>query len=137
MSKETEQSLRGRKSNGATGGTLADPAMLDKIDRLFVFNVGDYIFLPQIVVVGDQLSGKSSVLEGVTNLLFLQDSGLCTRFATQITFRRSLLIRITISIIPAKSSTSEHANQVREWAKRDLHGLDQKAFTNIMLEVSS
>ncbi|CAG8976279.1 hypothetical protein HYALB_00011764 [Hymenoscyphus albidus] len=135
MSKETKQSLRGRKPNGATGGTLADPAMLDKIDRLFACNVGDYIFLPQIVVVGDQSSGKSSVLEGVTNLPFPRDSGLCTRFATQITFRRSPLTGITISIIPAKNSTSEHANQVREWAKRDLDGLDQKAFTHIMLEV--
>ncbi|RDL31804.1 uncharacterized protein BP5553_09206 [Venustampulla echinocandica] len=34
---------------------------LDKIDKVFACNVGDYIDLPKIVVVGDQYSGKSSV----------------------------------------------------------------------------
>ena len=68
---------------------LADPVLLEKIDLLFACNVGEYIDLPQIVVVGDQSSGKSSVLQGLTDLPFSRDSGLCTRFATQITFRRS------------------------------------------------
>jgi hypothetical protein len=61
---------------------------MDEGDRLSASNVGDYIDLPQIVVVGDQSSGKSSVLEGLTDLSFPQDSGLCTRFAT-LTFQRS------------------------------------------------
>ena len=38
----------------------------------------------KLVVVGDQSSGKSSVLEGLTDLPFPRDNGLCTRFATQI-----------------------------------------------------
>jgi hypothetical protein len=135
MGLKTEQSLEGQKPNAVTGGTLADPGMLDKIDKLFACNVGDYIFLPQIVVVSDQSSGKSSVLEGLTNLPFPQDSDLCTRFATQITFRRSPLTRITINIVPAKDSTPEHEIQVREWAKKDLPSLDQTAFADILLEV--
>jgi HKD family nuclease len=34
---------------------LADPALLDKINKLFKFkcNVGEYVNLPQLVVVGD------------------------------------------------------------------------------------
>lgn len=68
---------------------LADLVMLEKIDRLFACNVGHYIDLPQVVVLGEQASGKSSVLEGLTNLPFPRDSGLCTRFATQIIFRRA------------------------------------------------
>jgi hypothetical protein len=120
------------KSRGSTN--LADPAMLDKIDRLFACNVGDYIDLPQIVVVGDQSSGKSSVLEGLTGLPFPRDSGLCTRFATQITFRRSASKRIVVSIVPAKHSSTEHAEQVRAWG-RDMDELDQKSFGDIMNEV--
>lgn len=66
---------------------LGDPVLLDKIDKLLAANLGDQINLPQLVVEGDQSSGKSSVLEGLTQLPFPRDSGLCTRFATQIIFR--------------------------------------------------
>lgn len=61
---------------------LVHSSLLEKIDGLFACNVGDYVDLPQLVVVGHQSSGKSSVLEGLTGLPFPRDSGLCTRFAT-------------------------------------------------------
>lgn len=70
--------------------TLANPELLEKIDQLFAYNVGEYIDLPQLVVVGDQSSGKSSVLEALTKLSFPRDSGLCTRFATQIILQRKV-----------------------------------------------
>jgi hypothetical protein len=107
---------------------------LDKIDKVFACNVGDYIDLPQIVVAGDQSSGKSSVLVGLTDLPFERDSGLCIRFVTQITFRRSAARRITVSIVPVKDSGTEHAGQVCPWA-RDMETLDQKSFADIMREV--
>lgn len=137
MGDETLPTSRDRNPDGKPPGTLADPVMLDKIDRLFACNVGDYIDLPQVVVVGDQSSGKSSVLEGLTNLPFPRDSGLCTRFVTKITFRRSQLARILITIIPAKNSSTEHAEHVRGWAKADLRNLDEKTFADIVKEVSS
>lgn len=37
---------------------LVDLAMLEKIDKLFNCGVGEYIDLPQIIVVGDQSSGE-------------------------------------------------------------------------------
>ncbi|KAF2136818.1 uncharacterized protein K452DRAFT_236852 [Aplosporella prunicola CBS 121167] len=114
--------------------TLADPTMLAKIDRLSACNVGHHINLPQIVVVGDQSSGKSSALEGLTNLPFPRDSGLCTRFATQITFRRSAQASVAVSIIPSKSADAAHAERVRTWRK-DLPVLEQMEFANIMREV--
>lgn len=78
---------------------LGHRAMLDKIDRLREL-VGTVIALPQIVVVGDQSSGKSSVLESLTGFSFPRATGLCTRYATQITCRREAKSSITIGIIP-------------------------------------
>ncbi|CAG8066834.1 unnamed protein product [Penicillium salamii] len=72
------------------GQSLADSILLQKIDKLFECNVGEHVDLPQLVVFGDQSSGKSSVLEGLTKVNFPRDSGLCTWFATKITFRRDL-----------------------------------------------
>jgi len=37
--------------NGVRSGGLADPVLLEKIDKLFACNLGDYIDLPQLVVV--------------------------------------------------------------------------------------
>lgn len=115
---------------------MADPAMLKKIDKLFACNVGHYVDLPQIVVVGDQSSGKSSVLEGLTRLPFPRDSGLCTRFATQITFRRSEHKYVSVSIIPGKNASQAYCDEVRAWKKHNLSQLDQESFTGIMTEVS-
>ncbi|KAF2193168.1 hypothetical protein K469DRAFT_795889 [Zopfia rhizophila CBS 207.26] len=117
-------------SSGLVGSSL-----LDKIDRLFECNVGDSVALPQIVVVGDQSSGKSSVLEGLMGLPFPRESGLCTRFATQITFRRSTESQITVSIIPAKNSKPEDRERLQEWKKSSFKSLDSGSFANIMAEV--
>lgn len=117
---------------------LADPALLEKIDKLFACNVGEYVSLPQLVVVGDQSSGKSSVLEGLTKLSFPRDSGLCTRFATQIIFRRdsNLVEReISASIIPASGSTPEEDQKLRGWKASALQSLNYEDFGRTMKEV--
>lgn len=119
----------------APSGSLANPLLLQKIDKLFACGVGDYIGLPQLVVVGDQSSGKSSVLEGLTNLPFPRDSGLCTRFATQITFRRAPETNISVSIIPSKDASQEHIATTQAWVKNDLKALDARTFSGIMIEV--
>ncbi|KAK8159573.1 P-loop containing nucleoside triphosphate hydrolase protein [Phyllosticta citrichinensis] len=115
-------------------GSLANPAILDKVDKLFACGIGEYIDLPQIVVIGDQSSGKSSVLESLTNLPFPKDSGLCTRFATKITFRRDAVQSISVEIVPGKNSDPEHAEKLRSW-KKDIEKLDQTTFESIMREV--
>lgn len=58
------------------------------------------------MVVGDQSSGKSSLLEGLTGLAFPVASGLCTRFATQIVLRRSFEEQppAQVSIIPGPNA---------------------------------
>lgn len=44
--------------------------------------------LPQIIVVGTQSSGKSSVLEAITGVPFARKSGTCTRYKTRVTVQR-------------------------------------------------
>ena len=114
---------------------IVSPALLEKIDRLFACNVGEYVDLPQLVVVGDQSSGKSSVLEALTGLPFPRDSSLCTRFATQIVFRRSPHSGIAASIIPAKSAGSEHQDRLRAWRRPDIASLEPASFNVLMQEV--
>ncbi|KAL4796324.1 P-loop containing nucleoside triphosphate hydrolase protein [Aspergillus venezuelensis] len=63
--------------------------ILSIIDQLRELGVSESVSLPQLVVVGDQSSGKSSLLEGLTGLSFPVASDLCTRFATQIVLRRT------------------------------------------------
>lgn len=76
--------------------------LLDLIDKL-QFAQLDNVKLPQIVVVGDQSAGKSSVLEALTGTPFPRDAGACTRFATEIRMRRAKETKLRIHIIPDKS----------------------------------
>ena len=108
--------------------------MLEKIDSLFACGVGELVSLQQIVVVGDQSSGKSSVLEGLIKKPLPRDSGLCTRFATQIIFRRAAREQVVISIIPDQHASAEHSNRVKSWG-RTVSSLDSDTFREIMQEV--
>lgn len=92
---------------------------LNQIDKLKARGVGDHISLPQLVVCGDQSAGKSSVLEGITEIPFPRKDGLCTRFATEIVLRHSLDEQsITASIIPDGSRDSSTADSLRAYEKR-------------------
>ncbi|KAF2434871.1 dynamin family protein [Tothia fuscella] len=113
---------------------MADPAILEKIDTLFAMGVGRLVPLPQIVVVGDQSSGESSVLEGLTGLPFPRNSGLCTKFATHVTLLRGPVKSITISIIPDKSATDQHQQAVKAWGLHDDTWFGKKSFAAIMDE---
>ncbi|RMY33585.1 hypothetical protein D0864_16770, partial [Hortaea werneckii] len=112
---------------------LGDTAMLEKVDKLFACGVGDLVNLPQIVVVGDQSSGKSSVLEGLIKKPIPRDSGLCTRFATQIVFRRAVEERVVVSIVPSLESSQEHRQSIETWG-REVADLDTNTFSKIMQE---
>ena len=60
---------------------------LDLIDTLRSQGVQQDLPLPQIAVMGDQSSGKSSVLEAISGIPFPRGSGLVTRCATQLTMK--------------------------------------------------
>ena len=95
---------------------LADEqrGLLDLVDKLQFAQLDD-VKLPQIVVVGDQSAGKSSVLEALTGTPFPRDAGACTRFATEIRMRRSKESSLKVSIIPDKNRPYNEQTLFRQY----------------------
>ncbi|RDA86294.1 hypothetical protein CP532_5661 [Ophiocordyceps camponoti-leonardi (nom. inval.)] len=104
---------------------LGNASMLNKIDKLRELNVGAIVPLPQLVVVGDQSSGKSSVLESLTGFSFPRDVGLCTRYATQITCARDSFQSVSISIIPRPDADEKLKSELSAF-HRELHELSSE-----------
>ncbi|KAK1473995.1 interferon-induced GTP-binding protein Mx1 [Colletotrichum cuscutae] len=103
---------------------LRDDASMRTIEKLCNLGVADLIPLPQVVVVGDPSSGKSSVLECMTGLAFPRGPELCTRYATQITCRRDAYESVQISIIPSHDSNDDRKERLKKFGfsvkKNDL-----------------
>jgi GTPase SAR1 family protein len=95
---------------------LADEqrGLLDLIDKL-QFAQLDNIKLPQIVVVGDQSAGKSSVLEALSGTPFPRDAGACTRFATEIRLRRAKETTLRVSIIADKTRPLAEQQRLQQY----------------------
>lgn len=81
---------------------------LNQIDRIRANGVGDHIALPQLAVCGDQSTGKSSVLEGISGYPFPRRDGLCTQFPTEIVLRHdSCESKMAASLLPCASRSPE------------------------------
>ncbi|KAG4257564.1 hypothetical protein FPRO03_13870 [Fusarium proliferatum] len=117
---------------------LTSPDRLRKIDQLREKNIATYLALPQLVAVGDQSSGKSSLLENLTGIPFPRGQELCTRYATQITHRRDVVSRITISIIPGPTAPVQQRQKLESFTK-EVHSTEQlnAEFPDILNEVNT
>lgn len=63
--------------------------LLDLVDRLRDIGVNKEVSLPQIVVMGDQSSGKSSVLQSISGIPFPRGSGLVTRCPLELRMKKA------------------------------------------------
>ncbi|OJD32591.1 dynamin gtpase [Diplodia corticola] len=98
---------------------------LNQIDRVRASGIGDHIPLPQLVVCGDQSSGKSSVLQGITGIPFPRKDGLCTRFATEIILRHdSTKEQVCATVIPHDSRSEIEKQDICRY-RRELHDFEQ------------
>src|SRR5205809_1362871 len=87
--------------------------LLDDIDKLRLQGIGRYIELPQLIVCGDQSSGKSSVLEAISRVRFPTKDNVCTRFATELILRRTPETDVSVTIEPGASRSPEERQQLR------------------------
>ncbi|KAL8984718.1 MAG: hypothetical protein Q9177_004626 [Variospora cf. flavescens] len=63
--------------------------LFEAIDELRSCGANQEIDLPELVIVGDQSAGKSSLLQSLTDIPFPVADRLCTRFPTRIVSRRT------------------------------------------------
>lgn len=63
--------------------SLEEKRLFDIVDSLRSLDVNHELELPQLVVCGSQSSGKSSVLEAISELQFPSADMTCTRFVTE------------------------------------------------------
>ena len=103
--------------------------ILDTIDELRSWGMGHYIDLPQIIVCGDQSSGKSSVLEALSGIQFPRKDNLCTRFATEVILRRNPKESTAISIMPATDRSEVDKAKLHAFQS---HGTLDSGFSSVV-----
>ena len=105
--------------------------LLDKIDELRIQGLGHQgISLPQLLVCGDQSSGKSSLLEGLTLLRFLTKDSFCTAFATEVVLRKETDVEISCTITPGKTRSPAERRELAKF-KRTFPSWESFSFESV------
>ncbi|KAF8950099.1 hypothetical protein BGZ52_003720 [Haplosporangium bisporale] len=65
----------------------------DKINKIHSLGLAHKLSIPRMAIIGEQSSGKSSVLEAITQLSFPRDKDMCTRFAILVNLRRNCALK--------------------------------------------
>ncbi|PNY28910.1 Interferon-induced GTP-binding protein Mx3, partial [Tolypocladium capitatum] len=89
--------------------------------------VGKIVNLPQIIVLGEQSAGKSSVLKAISHVCFPVNGDLCTRFAMELVLRRARATRVDVSLGFADKSRPTRVFQRTGFSQDDLPGFVREA----------
>lgn len=98
-------------------------ALFDALKELSGLNVSSRIETPQLVVVGDQNTGKSSVLEALSRFPFQVHNEICTRFPIKLILRRSHEEVTHLRIEPATWRSESDQQRLRDFSEH-LSNLD-------------
>ncbi|KAF3811106.1 Interferon-induced GTP-binding protein Mx2 [Colletotrichum gloeosporioides] len=109
----------------------ASQALFDAMDQLQPYGVDQELHIPQLVIVGGQSTGKSSLLQTLTDIPFPVGAGCCTRFPTRIVSRRTP---------PGSGNTVKITIEACEWEDHFEYPQDDKyksyAYTSDRLTVA-
>ncbi|KAK6859490.1 hypothetical protein PG995_003126 [Apiospora arundinis] len=108
---------------------------INQVSRLSSYGIVEFVSLPHIAVFGDQSSGKSSALEGVTGMPFPRQDGVCTRFPTEIVLRLSSSERSIVATVKPHSSRSPKTRLLFSRYKRTMR--DMLELPQVTQEVSA
>ncbi|VUC24066.1 unnamed protein product [Clonostachys rosea] len=92
-------------------------SLVNAIDSLRSSGIDHYVSLPQIIVCGDQSSGKSSVLEAISGVPFPIKSTICTRFPIELVLRNAPVEALEVRIIPHESRSESDQQSLRSFNK--------------------
>ncbi|KAI0449149.1 P-loop containing nucleoside triphosphate hydrolase protein [Xylaria acuta] len=65
----------------------------------------------------DTSSGKSSVLEALTEIPFPRNEDLCTRFATEITLQREAMDRLIVKVVPDDARPVKEQEKIKAFSQ--------------------
>lgn len=108
--------------------------LLDEIDKLRSHGISHYVSLPQLIVCGDQSSGKSSVLEAISGIAFPTKDNLCTQFATEVILRKAAAVTISAAIAPCPTRSKDDRDRMAKFQKKLIK---LKAFPELIDEAKN
>ncbi|KAK5655661.1 hypothetical protein OQA88_5594 [Cercophora sp. LCS_1] len=132
----TWQTNAGRTDNPSRMGAvrdLIDPKqveLFDALKELSGLQVSRKIQIPQLIVLGDQSAGKSSVLEAIGRFHFPVDARVCTQFPTELILRRAAEERTLVTIRPASARSKADQERLRGFSEQLLSPEDFPALVN-------
>ncbi|ETN16075.1 hypothetical protein PPTG_06303 [Phytophthora nicotianae INRA-310] len=88
------------------------------VDKLRDIGLGQYIELPQIAVMGDTSSGKSSLLSALSGVSFPSNDQLTTRCPTQLILTRADTFRGTVRLVRFQSSSENDEGEEKQELNR-------------------
>ena len=89
--------------------------LLDAIDKVRRQNVDADMNIPQIIVCGDQSSGKSSVLEAIAQIRFPVGNQAVTKFPIEVVLRHAPESSITVKLHPSHDRPQSQREQVKKF----------------------
>ena len=91
--------------------------LLDRLDELRDLGFRRRISPPQLVLCGDQNGGKTTVFEAITGISLPINDGICTRFATEVTFRKSAHYSAHVRIRPSPTASPDHRTKLGAFSR--------------------